>query len=547
MSVSNSIVLIPAIKKTVAFHDDLIKKLAGVSLIQRTIDKAVKVGIDRSGIHILTDSEEIGLIAERNNVNVYLDPQLTWEAAGREGSVKNYLQTAAKKSKYVLLLSPYAPLISEDTLVKGLDLLRDVDEDLLKPVKNVNRNLYDENGQSTFLALFGRSHQQHTIESKAFVWLRSRVLTDDMDQKPRILAWPVENDLIEIESYQDWWVCEKLLTRKRIIFRIIGNEQVGMGHIYRCLSLAHEISDHEIIFVCDSGNALAAKKIIEHEHFLKICEATNIVDEVINLKPDLVVNDVLSTTKEDVLPLQQQGIKVINFEDLGEGARLADLTINELYDAPQFTGKNIFWGHKYFFVRDEFYAAKPHFFKEHVESILLVFGGTDQHNLTASIYRSIRDLCKTRNIKVNIVAGPGYVGYEQLKVEIQDERLVTLTRATGVISRIMEQSQIAISSAGRTMYELAHMNIPSIIISQHEREYTHSFACEENGFIPLGMFEKGITECKVVQHLTKLLDDQEYRHDLFKRTEKYKFDNNKNNVVSKMLKLVGDQSVGSLY
>jgi len=97
------------------------------------------------------------------------------------------------------------------------------------------------------------------------------------------------------------------------------------------------------------------------------------------------------------------------------------------------------------------------------------------------------------------------------------------------------------------MYELAHMNIPGIIISQHEREDTHSFACEENGFIPLGVFEKGITEYKVVKQLTKILDDQEYRHDLFERTEKYRFDTNKNKVVSKMLKLVTDQSVRSLY
>jgi len=547
MPTSKSIVLIPAIKKTVAFHDDLIKKLAGVSLIQRTIDKAIKIVVDRSNIHILTDSEEISLIAERNRINVYLDPNLTWEAIGCIGSVRDYLQKAAKKSNYALFLSPYAPLISEDTLVKALELLIEVDVELLKPVKNVNRQLYDEDGQSTFLALFGSIEEQHTIESKAFVWLKSHLLIEDMNLKPRIFAWPVENDLIEIESYQDWWVCEKLITRKRILFRVIGNEFVGMGHIYRSLSLAHEINDHEIIFVCDNENTLAANKIIEHEQSLEICEANNIVEKIINLKPDLVVNDILSTTKLDVLPLQKQGIKVINFEDLGEGARLADLTINELYDVPKFTGENILWGHKYFFVRDEFYAAKPHFFNEHIESILLVFGGTDQHNLSALIYRSIRDLCKRRNINVNIVTGSGYVGYEQLKAEIKDECLVTLTRATGVISRIMEQSQIAISSSGRTMYELAHMNIPSIIISQHEREDTHSFACEENGFIPLGVFEKEITEYKVVKQLTKLLDDQEYRHDLFERTKKYRFDTNKNKVVSKMLKLVTDQSVRRLY
>ena len=41
MSFANLTVLIPALKKTVAFQDDLVKKLAGISLIQRAINKAI--------------------------------------------------------------------------------------------------------------------------------------------------------------------------------------------------------------------------------------------------------------------------------------------------------------------------------------------------------------------------------------------------------------------------------------------------------------------------------------------------------------------------
>ena len=178
---------------------------------------------------------------------------------------------------------------------------------------------------------------------------------------------------------------------------------------------------------------------------------------------------------------------------------------------------------------------------------MLTFGGTDQHNLSHKIYHAIRELCKSRNIQLNIVTGGGYAGYDQLESEIKDEPLVTLTKATGVISSIMEQSQIAISSNGRTVYELAHMNIPAIIISQHKREETHSFACEEHGFISLGVFEKGSTEHKVVKQLTKLLDDQTYRRRLFERTTKYRFDVNKNKVLTKILGLISNQTDGSVH
>ena len=58
------------------------------------------------------------------------------------------------------------------------------------------------------------------------------------------------------------------------------------------------------------------------------------------------------------------------------------------------------------------------------------------------------------------------------------------------MSRIMERTPIAIASNGRIVYELAHMNIPGIIVPVNEREKTHAFANKKNGFFPLRGFNK---------------------------------------------------------
>jgi spore coat polysaccharide biosynthesis predicted glycosyltransferase SpsG/CMP-N-acetylneuraminic acid synthetase len=533
-------VLIPALKKAVAFQDDLIKKLAGISLIQRAINKAVELGAEKSEIHLLTDSEEIRLIAERNGVRAFWDPGLVWGETECSDKISGYLNQVALENQYTLLLSPYAPLLTTDLINKAKKALQKSKMDLLKPVKQVKRYLYDENnGQSILEALFGGVvMEKHILESKAFTLFRTKLLQSGANKNQSILSWPVEHDLVEIESYQDWWVCEKLLNRKKIVFRVIGNEKVGMGHIYRALSLAQEISDHEITFVCEIGNIVALNKLASCGYLIDIYEAEKVVEHIITLKPDLVVNDILSTKEADVLPLQKHDIKVINFEDLGEGAKLADLTINELYDDAKFDGDNILWGHKYFFLRDEFNDAKPNCFKKRVDSVLLTFGGTDQQDLARKTYHAILELCKSRNIHIHIVTGAGYKRYDQLEDENKGESLVTLTKETGVISSIMEQSQLAIVSNGRTLYELAHMNIPAIVISQHKRETTHSFACEENGFIPIGLFEEGFTGPKIREQLARLLDDEEYRHQLFERTIKYGFTSNKKKVLKRMLALL---------
>ena len=49
-------IVIPEIKKNVAFTNDLVKKLAGTTLIQRVIDKAREIPLSEN-IFVLTDAD----------------------------------------------------------------------------------------------------------------------------------------------------------------------------------------------------------------------------------------------------------------------------------------------------------------------------------------------------------------------------------------------------------------------------------------------------------------------------------------------------------
>ena len=112
------------------------------------------------------------------------------------------------------------------------------------------------------------------------------------------------------------------------------------------------------------------------------------------------------------------------------------------------------------------------------------------------------------------------------------------THATGIMSQIMEQTQIAITSNGRTVYERAHMNIPSIVMSHHERERTHSFTKEENGFMHLGVFKGSETEKSILPALERLVTDKSYRRLLYDRLIQFKFNENKEKVIRIILSLL---------
>ncbi len=527
----NVVVLIPALKKTVAFQDDLVKKLDGITLVQRAINKAIELGVDGNNIHLITDSEEIRLIAERNQVQYFWDPSLSWDAKKISKNLFRYLCKASSSNDTILLLSPYAPILDILSIKNAISRLSESGQDVLKPVKS--ERLYTLNNciQNIYQIAFGDSGEIHRVVSSAFTLMKSNVIKKWRKEDLKVLPWELEDELFVITSFQDWWVCEKLLQRKRIVFRVIGNEQVGMGHIYRAISLAHEVTDHEILFVSDTSNRVAVNELAGYDYWLGIYDKKQVVNEIIALDPDLVINDILNTDASDTLPLKEHGIKVVNFEDLGDGVKHADIVINELYDEPQIDGDNILWGIDYFFIRDEFHDAKPNNFNENIDSVLLAFGGTDQHDLSSKIYHSIKDICLSRNIHINIVTGPAYAGYERLRKKIENDKSVSLTHATGVISRVMEKSQIAITSNGRTVYELAYMNIPAIVIPLHGREETHSFACDNNGFIVLDKYSQDETESDVAANLTKLLDDANYRKKLFNRNKKFCFKSNKQYVV----------------
>ena len=522
----NLLVVIPAIKKSAVIPDQLIKKLDGVTLIQRAINTALEVTTNEN-VLVITDSEEISLICDRNKIESFREPGLKFTSENILESVSSIIRN--KQQSNVLLYRANTPLVESEILKDAYSHFLKNTEYILTSVKSEQRKLLQLENK----LLQKVSDKEYFEELKAF-HIFNKNYVQNKQYKPYIIE---TEKSIEIESYQDWWVCEKVLQRKRIVFNVIGSIEIGMGHIYHSLALAHEITDHEVIFVCDEQYKIAVDKIASMDY--KVISTNDVVNTILKITPNMVINDVLNTDEDYIKILKESNIKVVNFEDLGGGSRYADLVFNELYDEAQIEGEQYFWGYEYLALRDEFYEAKPHEMVKEIREILVTFGGTDQNNLTLITLQAILDKCQEKNIKINIVCGGAYKFKDILK-DFLDKCIyknIELTYASGVISKIMEKSGLAISSNGRTVYELADMNIPSVIVSHHEREATHSFATLEKGFINLGVIDENIYS-KIKEKFEKLIDDNDYRELLFMNVKKYSFRENKTKVVKKILELL---------
>jgi spore coat polysaccharide biosynthesis predicted glycosyltransferase SpsG len=520
---NNALLVIPAVKKNAVIPDQLIKKLDGITLIQRAINTAKEL---TNNILIVTDSQEISLIAKRNKIEFYFDDKLYIDSSNIIDNIKDIIKN--KKQNNIILYRANTPLVNSTILKEAYkEFLLDA-KTILTSVKILDKQIFKYEDKNLI-----------SIENNYFKELKAFYIFENNSVNIKYKPFAIDEEYsIEIENYQDWWICEKILQRKKIVFNVIGSTKIGMGHIYHSLSLAHEITDHEIIFICAEKYEIAVEKIAQMDY--KVISTSDTLKTIIDLKPDLVINDILNTDLEYIKNLKQNNIKVVNFEDLGSGVKEADLVINELYDIPQLKGDNFLWGYKYLALRDEFEDAIPHKFEDNVSSVLITFGGTDQNNLTLVTLKAIISLAKKQNIKIYIVCGGGYAFKEELEAYLNQHsyKNIELTYASGIISQIMEKTQIAFSSNGRTVYELADMNIPTVIISHHEREDEHTFASLEKGFINLGVYDIDKTSSLINNKFEKLVSDNDYRKLLFLNISKYSFRENKKKVVKTILELI---------
>ena len=70
----------------------------------------------------------------------------------------------------------------------------------------------------------------------------------------------------------------------------------------------------------------------------------------------------------------------------------------------------------------------------------------------------------------------------------------------------MKQADLCVTSQGRTVFELASMGVPAVVLAQNEREAEHVFAGMGNGFINLGIGSEtdSITIIKTIMYLADM-------------------------------------------
>lgn len=475
---------------------------------------------------VTTDDSEIALISEKFGASVVRrSEELSSDEIPLDPVIYDAMNQKEKQAfdeyDIVITLQPTSPLIKTSTLDAAIEKFEDFSIDSVISVVD-DRHLswgFDEANQRYFPNYIERKNRQYLPkefrETGAILATRRSFVHENSRLGTNIELIEVSREeSVDIDNYEDWWIAENYLQKKRIAIVVNAYDEIGTGHVYRCLSIASKLVFHEVLFLLDENHQLGIDIVENYNYPYKLYDG---LDDLMGLlrmySPQLVMNDVLDTSREYVSMLKNEGYFVVNFEDLGTGTEVADVVFDALYEH-EIGEDKIFTGHKYYILKDEFYFQPQKIITHNVNNVLITFGGTDPNNFTEKVIDSI--LSTNYEGRINVILGLGYSGLEELIGKYESNQAIQIYRNVSNISEFMFKADLIFTSAGRTMYEICSLGVPTICLCQNERELTHVFANESNGFINMGLGED-VGRQQIIDEFINLVNNYDLRVEMNKK------------------------------
>ena len=523
VNVQKILAVIPARGGSKGIPRKNIRLMCGKPLISYAIRNAMDCSYTTDCV-VTTDDSEIAAIAHRygcetvargENLSadaVTLDP-VVYDAVSQMEARKGY------RYDVVVTMQPTSPLMQLSTLEGALKEFLDGSADTMISVVNHPHLSWSKVDGKIVPNYKERLNRQQLppdyMETGAFFITRRNFVVENSRLGKNITVYEVpEREATDIDSVEDWIVSESIMNKKNIVFRCDGMKELGMGHIYNCITMAFSMIEHNVLFVTRKDCTEGLEKIKSTNFkYVAIDSDANLEKVIRDFQPDIWVNDCLNTDAAYMKWLKARVRRVISIEDLGEGTQYADAVINALYENKRTLCAKTYEGTEYVCLRNEFLLESPKAFSDQAKRIFIMFGGTDPSNLNVKLYQAAAQLHQEYpNLIFDFVTGIGHPA-AQNGLFSMPEKNIYIHENVSKVTDYMKLADIAVTSQGRTVFEIASMGVPAVVLSQNEREMEHTFATMKNGFLNLGL-GSNVTVDAIVNTLKWLIETPNIRKNM---------------------------------
>lgn len=295
------------------------------------------------------------------------------------------------------------------------------------------------------------------------------------------------------------------MTRLKVLFKTKGGHCEGMGDVTSSLVIGEEFkrAGNDIYFLINNNKNVVDLISKNRLNFSVVKEIEEIESFLRNHFFDIVILNQLNTPEPEAMLFKNSSKRLVSIEDTGQGAQLADIRFNVLYPID-----NAITDFKFIPLAPMF--QKRHnmnkVIRERVESILVTQGGSDTYGFTPKILNALRGV--SDSTKINVVLGPNFSHYSKLETVLNSSlRDFDIVKDNDELSGLMMGSDLAISAGGNTLFELACIGVPTIIVCGEKFEIETAERLQKEGFaINLG-FGQYVKEKDITSSVNKLIDD----------------------------------------
>jgi len=275
---------------------------------------------------------------------------------------------------------------------------------------------------------------------------------------------------------------------KRVLFRTDAGRVKGLsfGHFFRCLILAEQLKKsaktESVFLMRDNREGIDYAKsrgcVVRTLSKASLRKDYNkkIMGWIMKLKPDYLVVDLPNeNTNPYIEYAKRKQILTVSIDDTATRELRSDIILNSSILADKNEYKNclpktrFMLGLKYFIMAQPKKGKKIKKKKSNV-SVVISFGGSDPISLTEKVVPALARF-SWENVMFTVITGPGFKKSSLFKKRISDfcTDIQVVDKPKNLMKYFME-SDLAICSGGRTLYELHKLEIPTLAIASNAHE-----------------------------------------------------------------------------
>ena len=506
-----------------------IKRLGDGPLLAHTL-RAARESLYVDRVVVTTDDPRVAEVARGHGAEApFLRPR---ELAADLPSLKpvvahavHALEEAGEHIDLVVVLQATTPFREAAAVDQAIERLVEGGFDTVVSVTE-DRTLNWREEDGVLVPLFakeGRREEQVPIykENGAVVALRRAVIDAPSRFGERVGHLVLDKRAgFTVYDLEDFWMAERLLRQPRVLFRVDGSASLGMGHVFRSLAIAEALrglSRADIAFLMSADHPEGLVTVSRAGYAVRVVgdgKEETYLEHIRDFAPAILINDLPALDRSYLTALSHLGATTVNLVDT-----LDDLETTEHYaqvivsvmNQDRETPEGFYGGPAYAILREHFRGQPPKEFREQPKLVLLSFGGSDPQGLTLKAARALQGLPAA--VRLVAVAGPAFSfrkEFEALSAALPHP-VPLINEAGGHIAELMLEADVMVGSGGMSVYEIAALGTPGVILGQNAREDKRMRDFAGHGTVEYLGLGTEVDEAALAAAVSALLGDVERR------------------------------------